>query len=437
MEGGAKTSRFDVFTTAEKKERDDKMKRKNVFVLAVLAVALLLGSCAFLPKGMGAASLGAKDATVQRFVNHILDNSYAEAIKVYNTEIVGNAALEKEAEDCVGTYLEKIEDDILSGECTTDEAEIKQSTIQKIYNSTACSPDEYDQLSENIQKALASKVAYQSGISLMESKNYVDAIAEFEKVLPDDTNYTDALLKKEESVQTYKEELSKKVEDALEEKDFLTAIALLEDAAAVLPEDSDILSQLNTCQKNYILKVTEDAAAVFTDYTKYEQALEVIQAALQNDPENETLIAKREYYLSYQPVSLYDMEAVRGETNKLSTDTDTYNNEYEKCFWMGYGEYMIWSGEIDIDYDLNKQYNLFTAKIYGRSGKTDAGQFRVTIIGDGKKLYEKTVKDNGRAVDLSVDVTGISEMSLRVDMVVNPITSGIGLTDMYLQKTAK
>lgn len=409
------------------------MKKIITVLSAVLIIVSLFTACG----GNGANDLGATNAKVEKFVEHVLANAYADAIKLYNTEIIGNAALEQEAEDCMRTYLQNIEEEILSGVCTPDDAKVKQSTLYRVYSSTDCGLDDYDTLSENIDQALASKVAYQSGLSLMENQNYIDAIKEFEKVLAKDTNYTDALLKKGDAVTEYKKGITQKVDEKTAQKDYWAAITVLKDAVAVLPEDSDLLAQLNTCERTYIQKAVENAETTFTDYTQYEQALAVIQAALQHYPEDATLLAKREYYLTFEPVNLYDMTSIRGEVNTRSTDTDIYNNQYEKCFWIGYGDWSIWSGDVDVDYDLKATYNRFTATIYSRSTKKEAAQFLITIKGDGKTLYENTIKDTERAFDVEIDVTGVSELSLVIQRLGGAISYGIGISNMLLQKTTK
>ncbi len=91
---------------------------------------------------------------------------------------------------------------------------------------------------------------------------------------------------------------------------------------------------------------------MFADYTKYEEALKIIQSGLQNYPEEQILQDKRNYYQSFAPVNLYDLDAVKGEASTHDTDTGTYKDEYSKYFWIGYGDWSIWSGDTDITFDL-------------------------------------------------------------------------------------
>ena len=95
--------------------------------------------------------------------------------------------------------------------------------------------------------------------------------------------------------------------------------------------------KLKPAKKSY-RKIVSDSEVVFADYTKYEEALKIIQSGLQNYPEEQILQDKRNYYQSFAPVNLYDLDAVKGEASTHDTDTGTYKDEYSKYFWIGYGD---------------------------------------------------------------------------------------------------
>lgn len=388
--------------------------------------------------GLTEDSFDVSNAEVKDFATYLSENAYEDAITQYNEKIAGNAELEMEAAECIKIYMENTTTGILAGDYTEKEAKVRNTTAEKIYTSTNCEISEYDTLTDNIEQALNSKVAYESGVSLLASQNYIDAIAEFDKVLENDCNYSDAMQQRTNAIDSYKAKVVGDADACVAENDYPGAIDILKKAVEVLPEDSELLTKLNTSEKNYIAKTLTDAEAAFTDYTKYEDALTIIRATLQYYPDDQSLTEKRDYYNSFAPVNLYDMKSVKGKAAAKENDTDTYNNEYTKCFWVGYGNWAIWSDPTNIVYDLKGAYNTFSAKIYGRSTKTDAGYYSVTIYGDGTKLYENAkVLDNAKAFDISVDVTGVSELSLVINKEDGSVTSGVGITNMILQRTAK
>lgn len=375
--------------------------------------------------------LGAQNKTVQKFISFVIENQYAEAIKQYQNGIAGNAKLESEASDCIENYLKKIEEGVLKGEYDQKAVKVMTKTVSEVYDSTGCQISGYSTLNQNIEKALDSKVAYKSGLSLFESGNYKDAITEFKKVLAADSDYEDAVAKCQEAQDAYKKEKLDKVKSLLDAEDYLSAIALLKEASAVFPEDADFLAQLNACEKNYIAKTLSDAEAVFTDYTKYKEAVNIINAAIQHYPNDKSLEEKKEYYMQFQPVSVYDMEPIKGSAYTSITDTDTYGNQHEKNFMCGFTD------DTDTTFNLKKAYNLFTATIYGRSSDNEIHYESINIYADGNMIYEKiSIPDNSTPpFDIQIDVTGVTE--LRIVMTrISSYGRGIGMTNMFLQKTS-
>ncbi len=413
------------------------MKKQMISIGLVLAVLISFAACSGGDGGLSAKDLGVTDKKIEMFADHVLKDQYAEAIDFYNKEISGNSQLETEAASCLQQYLTEIEANAFAGKYDDTQARTKENTVEKVYLSTNCKPDRYEELKAGIQDAFASKVAYKSGVSLLEAGNYADAIAEFSKVSPRDSDYTTALEKKAQATETFKSQILKKAKDYQSGQDFVKAIEILKNGASVLPEDVDIRAEITTCEKTHIQSIVAEAESVFTEYTKYEDALKLIQSGLQYYSDSQTLLDKREYYQSYVPMNLYDMDAVKGEAATYEVDKDTYNNEHKKSFYVGYGEWSIWSGETNITFDLKGQYNRFTATVYGRSTKNESDTYGVILYGDGKVLYENTdIRDNERPFQIEADVTGVSDLTVVMRRVEGGvITRGIGLTDMILQKT--
>ncbi len=408
------------------------MRVKSLAITALtLLIAVGITACG---KGSGEAGFGAENKEVKDFVACLQENAYEDAIAQYNTAIAGNAELEAEAAECMNSYMADISAGLLSGKYDAGAAEVRSTTAQKVHSSTGCQISEYDELISDIEQALASRAAYESGLELFESENYREAITEFELVLPEDANYENASAKSKEASELYKEKVLEEAELLQKNGDYLEAISVLEEAAEIITEDSTLLSKINTCERQYISQTISDAEAVFTGADQYEEALGIIQSALAHYPDDPELAEKREYYVSFAPVNLYDLTPIKGEVSRLAADTDTYQTEHAKCFWNGYS-WMVYS-ETNATFLIDRGYNRFTATIYGRSSKNQTGYYSVKIYGDGVTLYENTrIADNGSSFEISADVTGIKELTIVMESASGSVSDGIGMTEMILQRS--
>lgn len=400
-------------------------------VSLALSVVLCLSSC------MGGAqkgnALGAKSTDVKRFASLLLDNEYADAAELYNAKIAGNTELEAEAATCIETYLSQIEAQVLSGECDQASAKTKCATVEKVYSQTGCTVDNYGELTDSVDRALASKVAYNSGISLMESGNYADAVAELSKVLPEDSDYADACEKLESASANYVQDVIKKADESIAEDDYMKAASLLKEATQIMPDDATLLAKLNTCEKNYIAKVISDADAAFTDYTKYEDALRIIQAGLQNYPDNDELNRKYEYYLEYTPVSVFDLNTFTVEHGGIvvyDNAIDNMQNTYEKAFYHS-------SNMCSDTYDIGKEYNILRGTVaIANISQGSERMATIAVYGDGKVLWKKTdISGSLKPFDIDVDITGVTD--LKIEMETESMFFYVIFADVTLQKTAK
>ncbi len=411
------------------------MKRAVAIMIAVLCIITVMAGCNA-KGGKDADANVAKSAKVKSFERSLEDDDYEEAIEKYEKNISGNAKLEAEAADVIEAYVKSISSGVLSGDIDEKEAKVKLSTAESVYNETKCPVSNFSAAKNDVQNSLNSKVAYKSGISLYESGNYGDAVTEFLKVLPEDADYVDAMAKIELAKDSYKTELFNETDSLLTENDYKKAISKLQKATELFKDDSDILAKLNTCKKNHVAYIIESAEAAFVDYTHYEEALSIIQGGIQHYSGESRLAELKEYYSSFAPVSVYDMDPLKGEAATETNDTDIYGNEYDKSFWSGYGSWSIYSGDTDITYYIENKYNIFTATLYGRATKNDYSVHSVQIYGDGKRLYQNTkVRSDKKAFDISVDITGVEELRIVIDRDGGGITTGIGMSNMFIQKT--
>lgn len=372
---------------------------------------------------------------VKRFLRYLDDSAYADAIALYNEEITGNAVLEQETSGLLAAYLQDIEAGVLAGRYSDQEAKTKTTTVDNIVSQISCTVEDYEQLTESIDLALASKVAYRSGVALMEQGNYKDAIAELAKVLPEDADYADAAQRYASAVENYKNAVKSTADASIAKGDYITAIDAYQQAAAVLPEDSDVLVWLNTCEKNYVADVIAQANAAFTDYTQYQQSLAVISAALQYYPDNGDLLERKEYFSSFAPVAIttlreydnYNMEieeAVEDPLGNNHKDAMQMQNYY--AYDTGYVVYL-----------LEGNYNKLTFTVFGTNpGSTYMTGVSVRDYTSGNydtsiTLYEnQDIRCSVLPFEVEVDVTGVQMVRLWCK-------EGVAIADCTVQRTVK
>lgn len=175
------------------------------------------------------------------------------------------------------------------------------------------------------------------------------------------------------------------------------------------------------------------ADKAFTDYTQYNAALKIIKAALQKCPQNNTLKAKRDYYQSFAPLYLSDVEPYsKTHWFKLcDEDTDVFNTTHHNCIRIE-KDFTTAEGI----YDLSAKYNTFTATVYGL-GDGNLGSLK--IYADSVCVYSNTsISPNTRPFKITLDITGVADLKFEMKQYYNSyLGECFGLSDVYVQKTIK
>ena len=164
--------------------------------------------------------------------------------------------------------------------------------------------------------------------------------------------------------------------------------------------------------------------------------LEIINEGLYNYKNNSVLIEKKEYYESFAPQYLYDMEKLKGNANKKNEDTDRFGNLFSKCF-TARASGNNYSTKSDITYYLGGKYDKFIATIYGKSKSNLKSKSTVQIYADGNIIYQNLeIYDNTTEnFSIELNISGIKEF--RIVLKSQDGYAGIGITDMIIQKTKK
>ena len=381
----------------------------------------------------------ALSSQVDKFMDFVRSGEYLKAVEYYNDKLYGNYQLEEEAAIGMADLLKSLQREILNGQKSESDAKKITGVVDIVLAQTDINIEKYDQLQAGINEAVASKAAFLAGKELESLKKYVEAISEYAIVCEYDSNYEEATEAIERCLNTAKKDALANAASLAGSGRYVEAISRLDELNSNLPNnDSDLEAKISVYTKAYISNTIDEASNSFvTPSTDYSTALNIINAALQHFPNDESLNEKKAYYQSFAPVNLYDMKTLKGKASKLTTDTDIYGNSYQKCFWSGYSS-MIWN-ETDISYHLDKSYNTFQATIYARSNKNGVQNMIAEIYADGKIIYQNLqIPDNStQPFTINLDVTGVKELRIVLNRNYGDIRSGIGMTNMIIQKTVK
>ncbi|MGM9647218.1 MAG: hypothetical protein ACI3YH_03695 [Eubacteriales bacterium] len=372
---------------------------------------------------------------LQKFVAYIQSSEYANAIDLYNSQFVGNYALEMSAQDQIVELCNGINDKALADELTEKEVKNKLGVIEKVVSGTNVTPDGYREILKKIDGSLASKAAYSAAVDLEKLANYTDAIAQYKLVIEGDSNYSDARTAIERCTNQYKQNVFSQAETLASEKDYMGAVSLLKKAAQALPEESDIQAKITVYEKTYVSNALSEADAAFVTPAKdWETALGIINAALQYFPSDQGLKEKKSYYAEYAPVELNNLEVYLRDCTLTDSEKDIYGNNHRNvistAFLQNYG---------CIIYILNGEYNTLTLTAYGNGNtyisNTD-GSISVRDFSSGE--YESStylflmndISSVAKPIEYEIDVTGVQIVRIWVG-------NNVNISDCVVQKTVK
>ena len=182
----------------------------------------------------------------------------------------------------------------------------------------------------------------------------------------------------------------------------------LERAVGILGGELDIQIKIDEYTVKYVDQVITNAKEVFlTPAEDWQAALNIIKAAQQILPDNEKLAKAEDYYIGFQPISLFDITRLTSTDNfELSNARDNMNNYYENC--------MAHAWDMSATYLLNKEYNTMSFTVAVQKGYEDAScDMSVEIYGDGVLLYNSgNLTKDTLPINTSVNVTGIEQLKV-------------------------
>ena len=258
-------------------------RRKRSVFKAVLLAAMILAAAA------GIWFL--RDTSVNRFEERLSAASYADAVTIYNEEILGHESREERADPELRTAVDTVRTDYYDEKLGYEDAHAYLDILTRVKKK---------ELSDRARKALdevdlyeVSSATLREGVAFMEEQEYLRAIEALLRVGEDSMVYGEAQDNVDKCVGLI---LAAAAEPETEEE-CLEAIAQIDKAMELLPDNEELSDGRAACQSKYQSIVRNNAiteADELAENGDYAAAFARIEKGLEELPEDEKLQQKAE-----------------------------------------------------------------------------------------------------------------------------------------------
>ncbi len=444
---------------APKKEKKKMSKAKKTLI--VILVFLILGAA-----GTGAIMLSHYFSSEQKIVRALEKKDYDGALAVYNENYDDDAG--KALINTLETRLNQIKDQYYNNEIEYEVANMEVSTIEKM--NIADIADTLSSVKDDLAAMNASRTAFNTAQTMFEKADYPGAIENYKKVIEEDSNYETAKSQLSAAVENYRKTELEAAAAFVKDGSYAKAIAELENALKILPDDASLTEQITVYQSENSAHLKEDAiktAAEYAEKEDYESAIGAIRSAMKdNDADAELTVLMKEYSEKYvaavtakvdeltaarnygeaiaaleaalkvlpdntalkekldtvkanQPALLSSLTPINGgwEWNE-GTPTDPFENTYTNAV-----NYVIFSGnansagkEYYAEYRLYGKYKSISGELVPHTDIPEMGTSQISVYADDKLVY--TSSAIGRKTDLipfTADIAGADYVKIVVN----------------------
>lgn len=217
-----------------------------------------------------------------KFKNSLAKNDYYQAGSIYKAKIKGDAGKEADVNSYLQKEIDNIVQDFKNDKLTYEEAKSKLDTIRN----TGLMALEVTKATNEITKLNDSEIAFSKGEECLKNSDYVGALKEFKKVIPEDKNYNKAKEQISSNEEKYKQQVLQLADESANAKDYSRAVSLLKDAMKVVSNNQDISTKLANYQKLFEtdqLVIIESAKIAVQDTRWKTLYPDMMQAILTNN----------------------------------------------------------------------------------------------------------------------------------------------------------
>lgn len=458
----AKAEQQDSPKEPPKKEKKSP-SRKKVILFCVLGLVLAIVIA------VGGLIFQWYNSTEQQILRALDAGNYDTAVVIIEED--SSASESETLADQLRERISSIKTGFVDGTVEYASAKKELDAIKRLRINSVSS--ELNAVQTYVDNLNESRTNFATAESFFSTGDYAEAILNYRLVIEDDVNYTVATEKLTDAINKYRDEILVKATEYASSELYTDAIALLNEALEIIPNDTKITEQIRIYEKNNVEKLKADALNTAADYAKngdylnafkalngvmksqaadaelvsaynkycdqyvaqiidevdekvvgkdFEGAISSLNTALKNLPNNEALVSRMEDVKAKQPVPITALLAVNtsywGEWNS-GTPTDPFGNDYSSAC-----NYVIFRGSLlgigsDMDhyaeYRLYGNYTTLTGTIATHIDCPENKINRLQIYSDNELVY--TSDDLGRktdAINFSVDVGGVEYVKIVV-----------------------
>ena len=361
-----------------KKKRSKMSKGKKILIgfLSLLTVIVVIA---------GIVAINVLNDPAQKIVSNLKNQDYVTARSLYQDNFrYGNKS---KLINQLNPYLDSLKDDFKNGKVTYEVAVKTLDTIDKM--SITILEEKTSETREYIKLLNNSNVAFNSGSALLDEKDYVGAIKQFQFVIEDDLNYSKAQENLNQATTAYKDERINKADEYVKKEQYEEAIAEINSGLAVLPDNADLSGKLETIKSGMPIYFET------IESTKYER-----------------------YTGNVGDSNIMEL----GKARSKDTNGDTY--EHGLDIWVARWNYQDELSWVWREYTLPTGYKTLSGRLGIADDCYNKSDFDtiLEIIGDGKVLYSQVITPGFNPVDITLDITGVT--TLRISAKDNVAKSG-------------
>ncbi|MCL2828253.1 MAG: protein kinase [Oscillospiraceae bacterium] len=278
----------------------------------------------------------------------------------------------------------------------------------------------------SINNLNASRTAFNTAETLFESGDYAAAITQYRLVIQDDPNFERALAGVNNATSEYRYRVLSDANEYASRHDYESTIRVLDNGLRVIENDSTLMEVRILNEQRFIAATISQADTLVAE-GRHDDAIALINGALQTVPGDDQLTSRRDEATAARPVGLSTVVVVDSSAYSHSEDifTDSFGNHHHESFqftprangWRNRYEYSDSGNSSYAVYNLNGNFRTFTADIVAPSGLHSDVEFLIEITFEDNRtpitfVEGYTVRTGTRRIE--VDVSDVTTMTITV-----------------------
>ncbi|MBQ5988312.1 MAG: NPCBM/NEW2 domain-containing protein [Oscillospiraceae bacterium] len=396
---------------------------------------------------------------VNKILEQVDNKDFDAALDIFDSKELKDKDLDTLTEGLrtrINTYI----DSYAKNDITYEELEeiIDFAELLKVNEVTSFITD----ITDDINSLKTSKANYENAKKCYEENEYRQALEYLGKVIEKDGYYSDAQIMKDKVVASFKDEITKKVDEYLGKNDYYGAInyvrgqkdnlsfseeltALAEKmegksvTAMAISKATDYVSkgdlagaldQIAESTKNYVIKDKTDLTSYIktmimdsvkeaSDEENYIYALNLLRKAddIVDDDEITKNIKDIE---AVKPTYLYDLTCTTNKRFEIIDSgeplTDSIGNKYKTGNLFTFSSSSSWSSDnlSSADYNLGKKYGVMSGTIACQDTTDNDAKAIFRIEGDGEVIMQQEVNRKTVPVPFSIDMSKYEWLKISV-----------------------